>query len=70
MKTLIENYGRASSFIKGVFARLIHNEAMMGVLDGRDPVPARNEARDDPGEERGLARPAPAGEADDAHAPL
>ena len=53
----------------GILARLVDVEAEMGVLDGRDPMPARDEARDHLGEERGLARAAPAGEADDAHGP-
>src|SRR5262245_64969490 len=52
----------------GVLARLVDVEGMMGVLEGRYLEPAGDDTGNYFGEERGLARAAPAGEADDAHA--
>ena len=53
-----------------ILARLVDVEAVMGVLERRYLEPARDDAGDHFGEERGLAGAAPAGEADDAHAAL
>src|SRR5262245_19462818 len=52
----------------GVLAGLVDVEGVMGVLEGRYLEPAGDDTGDYLGEERGLARAAPAGEADDAHA--
>src|SRR5262245_26261782 len=52
----------------GVLARLVDVEGVMGMLEGRYLEPAGDDTWDYLGEERGLARAAPAGEADDAHA--
>ena len=41
---------------------------MMRMLDGRDAQTPRGQARDDAREQRGLACPAPARDADDLHA--
>ena len=53
--------------LPAILAGLVDVEGVMGVLEGRDLEPPRHEAWDHPGEERGLAGAAPAGEADDAH---
>ena len=50
-----------------VLAGLVDVELVMRVLEGRHREPARDQARDHLGEERGLAGAAPAREADDAH---
>src|SRR5437588_6532648 len=50
-----------------ILAGLVDVEGVMGVLERRHRESPRDEAGDHPGEERGLAGTAPAGEADDAH---
>src|SRR5262249_13216074 len=51
----------------GILAGLVDVEGMVGVLEGRDLQAPPHEAGDHLGEQRGFARAAPAGEADDAH---
>src|SRR5262245_20090125 len=66
-----QNFGGADHAVgMGILARLVDVEAVVGVLERRDRESPRDDAGDDFGEERGLARAAPAGEADDAHAAL
>src|SRR5260370_8450118 len=52
----------------GILALVVDVEAVVSVLDGGDPDPSLDQPRDQPGQQRGLSRPAPAGDADDAHA--
>jgi hypothetical protein len=51
----------------GILARLVDVEGMVRVLEGRNPQTTSNQSGDDFDQERGLARPAPTGETDDAH---
>src|SRR5262245_48478795 len=53
-----------------VLAGLIEVKAMMRVLERRDFHPVRDQTRDQLGDQRGFARTAPAGEADNAHGAL
>ena len=60
--------GRAGGAVhERILARLVEVEAVMGVLERRHPQAARDQARQHLGDQRGLARAAPAGESDDAH---
>src|SRR5213594_532823 len=52
----------------GILAGLVDIEPVVGVLEGGNRKPARHDTGNHFDEERGLARAAPAGEADDAHA--
>ena len=54
----------------GILAGLVDVEPIMGVLDGRDRVPARHQAGNHFGEQGGLAGALPAGQSDDAHGVL
>ena len=51
-----------------VLARLVDVESVMRVLDRGHAQAARGQKRDHAHEQRGLARSAPAGDADDFHA--
>ena len=51
-----------------ILARLVDVERVVGVLQGRHLESVRDKARDHPGQESRLARAAPAGDADNAHA--
>src|SRR6266567_3914536 len=66
-----QNLGR-SDYPMGVriLAGLVDVEGVVGVLERRHSKTTRNDAWDHFGNERGLARAAPAGEADNAHAAL
>ena len=64
-----QDLGRAGQAVAvRILAGLVDVEGVMGVLEGRDREPARHQAGDHLGQQRGLAGAAPAGEADDAHA--
>jgi len=52
---------------EGILAGLVEVEAVMGVLERGYADAARNQARNELGDQCGFARPASAGETDDAH---
>src|SRR5262245_52496347 len=53
-----------------IFAGLIQIKAMMSVLERRDFQPARDQTRNQLGDQRGFAGTAPARETDNTHGPL
>src|SRR2546423_15225128 len=64
-----QHFGRARRAMRvRILARLVDVEVVMGVLDRRHAPTARSQARDHAREQRGLARAAPAGDADHFHA--
>src|SRR5664279_5309484 len=52
---------------EGILAGLVEVKTVMGVLERRHAQTARQQARNELGDQRGFAGTAPAGEADDAH---
>ena len=62
--------GAGGAVHEGILARLVEVEAVMGVLERRHAHAARDQARDELGDQRGFAGTAPAGETDDAHGAL
>ena len=66
-----DHLGRAGGAVhERILARLIEVEAVMRMLERGHPQAPRDQARQRLGDQRGLARSAPAGEADDAHGVL
>src|SRR5581483_10982940 len=51
-----------------ILAGLVHIKRMMGVLQRGDPEPATCQQRQEPGQQGGLAGPAPAGQPEDTDA--
>ena len=63
-----QHLGRAGDAVDvGILAGLVDVEAVMGVLDGGNGEAAPDQPRNDLCEQRGLSRPAPAGQSENAH---
>src|SRR6516225_8243396 len=62
--------GTGGAVEEGILARLVEVEAVMRVLERGHAEAARNQQRDELGDQRGFTRPTPAGETDDTHGSL
>ena len=67
---MITSVAPAARWKKLILAGLVEVEAVMGVLERGHADAARDQARNELLDQRGFARPAPAGETDNAHVPL
>src|SRR5450755_2753907 len=59
--------GAGGAVEEGILAGLVEVETVMGVLERGYADAARDQARNELGDQRGFARPTPAGETDDTH---